>query len=124
MPQVSIANVNAVVARLADEVSVAAAQAIARRGFFSIAVAGGSATQSFPTLAHLPVSWSNVHFSGPMSGRSGVRPESNFGLADRLADARGVPESSVHRMPADAPDSPRLQTSTRPSHAGPRRRSR
>ena len=107
MPQVSIANVNAVVARLADEVSVAAAQAIARRGFFSIALAGGSvATQCFPTLAHLPVSWSNVHFfwaderAVPASD-----PESNFGLADRLwLTPAAVPESSVHRMPADAPD--------------------
>ena len=107
MPQVSIANVNAVVARLADEVSVAAAQAIARRGFFSIAMPGGSvATQCFPTLAQLPVSWSNVHFfwaderAVPASD-----PESNFGLADRLwLTPAGIPESSVHRMPADAPD--------------------
>jgi len=107
MPQVSIASVNAVVSRLADEVSVAAAQAIARRGFFSIALAGGSvATKCFPTLARLPVSWSNVHFfwaderSVPPSD-----PESNFGLADRLwLTPAGVPESSVHRMPADAPD--------------------
>lgn len=107
MPQVSVANLDAVVARLADEVSVATAQAIARRGFFSIALAGGSvATQCFPTLSQLPVSWSKAHFfwaderAVPASD-----PESNFGLADRLwLTPAGVPESSVHRMPADAPD--------------------
>ena len=77
----------AVAARLADEVSVATAQAIAAARFFSIALAGESLRDAmcFPTLVAAAVSWSKAHFfwaderAVPASD-----PESNYGLADRL----------------------------------------
>jgi 6-phosphogluconolactonase len=107
MPEVYISDVDALAVRLAEEVRVSASQGIARRGFFSIALPGGSvATTCFPALAELPVPWADVCFfwaderAVPPSD-----PESNFGLADRLwLTPAGVPSSSVHRMPADAPD--------------------
>jgi 6-phosphogluconolactonase len=104
---VHVANIRSLSQRLADEVSSAASAAIVERGLFSIALAGGSvATQCFPTLAALPLDWRRVQFfwaderAVPPSD-----PESNYGVALQLwlAPAR-VPDSSVHRMPADAAD--------------------
>jgi 6-phosphogluconolactonase len=96
-----------VIDHLVTEVRDAAAAAIAARGQFTIALPGGSvATEAFPRLAKLPLDWSRVHFfwaderAVPPSD-----PESNFGLAERLwLKPAAVPETSIHRMPADAVD--------------------
>ena len=107
MPEVYVSNLPSITQRLADEVSDAASQAIAERGLFSIALAGGSvASECFPALAVLPLDWNRVHFfwsderAVPASD-----PESNYGLAARLwLRPAAVPDLSVHRMPADAAD--------------------
>jgi 6-phosphogluconolactonase len=106
-PDSYVSNRHAIVERLAREIADASADAIADRGHFAIALPGGSvATECFPSLARLPLDWSQVQFfwaderAVPPSD-----PESNYGLADRLwlTPAR-VPAASIHRMPADRPD--------------------
>jgi 6-phosphogluconolactonase len=94
---------------LADALSLAASRALAERDTFSIALPGGSvATRCFPRLARLPIDWSRTHFFW-VDERAvpPADPESNFGLADRLwLTPAAVPESSLHRMPAEAEDPP------------------
>ena len=107
MTEIHIADLTSLTRILADEVQRSAAAAIAERSLFSIALPGGSvATSCFPALAALPVDWTRTHFfwaderAVPPSD-----PESNYGLAERLwLIPAGVPDSSVHRMPADAVD--------------------
>jgi 6-phosphogluconolactonase len=107
MPDIHIADLAQLTHILADEVQRSAAAAIAERGLFSVALAGGSvATHCFPTLATLPVDWVRTHFfwvderAVPPSD-----PESNYGLAERLwLTPAAVPVSSIHRMPAEAVD--------------------
>jgi 6-phosphogluconolactonase len=105
MTEVYVADVRAVTQRLAAEVDAAGSMAIGQRGLFSIALPGGSvATTCFPTLARLPLAWHHVHFfwaderAVPPSD-----PESNYRLAAELwLQPAAVPDSSIHRMPADA----------------------
>jgi 6-phosphogluconolactonase len=93
--------------RLGRDFSAEAARAIAERGFFAIALPGGSvAVNCFPSLATLPLNWPQLHFfwvderAVPPSD-----PESNYALAQDLWLRRaGVPHASIHRMPADRPD--------------------
>ena len=96
-----------VLLRLAQDFTSEAARAIAGRGFFAVALPGGSvATNGFPALAALPLNWSQVQYfwvderAVPPSD-----PESNYALAQKLWLApAGVPAASIHRMPADLPD--------------------
>jgi len=82
-------------------------RALAARGFFSVALSGGSvATTFFPRLSRTAVDWSRTHFfwvderAVPPSD-----PESNFGAARSLwLDPAGIRESRIHRMEADAAD--------------------
>jgi 6-phosphogluconolactonase len=107
VPELFITDVSGVTLRLAEEVESSVPQAIASRGLFSLALPGGSvATSCFPTLASLPLPWKDVHFFwADERALPPSDPESNYGLAERLwlIPAR-VPNSSVHRMQADAPD--------------------
>ena len=104
MHQIYISDVPSIARRLAGEVGMAASQAVAARGMFSIALPGGSvATQCFPTLSALPLDWKQVRFFWadervvPLSD-----PESNYGMAASLWLApAGVPASSVYPMPVD-----------------------
>jgi len=98
---------SAVVERLAADFQSEATRALAARGTFAVALPGGSvATQTFSTLAGLPIDWSGVHFfwaderAVPPSD-----PESNYAAAEALwlGPAR-VPAASIHRMPADQED--------------------
>src|SRR3954453_14964655 len=107
MPEIHIADLPSLTQILSDEMQKAAAQAIADRGLFSIALAGGSvATTCFPALATLPVDWTRSHFFwADERAVPPADPESNYGLADRLwLPPAAVPASSIHRMPADAAD--------------------
>jgi 6-phosphogluconolactonase len=82
-------------------------RAIARRGFFSAAVPGGSvAVNCFPALAALPLDWRQLQcFWVDERSVAPSDPESNYGLARKLwLDPAGVPGTSIHRMPADAAD--------------------
>src|SRR5436190_10742549 len=107
MPEIHIADLASLTRALSDEVMKTAAEAIAERGLFSIALPGGSvATSCFPALAVLPIDWPKTHFWwADERAVAATDPESNYGLAERLwLIPAGVPTSSVHRMPADAVD--------------------
>jgi 6-phosphogluconolactonase len=107
MTSIHIADQSELTRILADEVQKCAAEAIAERGLFSIALPGGSvATTCFPALAVLPIDWGKTHFWwADERAVPPTDPESNFGLAERLwLIPAAVPESSIHRMPADAVD--------------------
>jgi 6-phosphogluconolactonase len=105
--EVYAAESNDLLQRLGREFSAEAGRATAGRGFFAIALSGGSvAVTCFPYLATLPLNWLQTHFfwvderAVPTSD-----PESNYALArDLWLEPAGVPEASVHRMPADRPD--------------------
>ena len=89
--------------RFAEE----AARATAARGFFSVALPGGSvATTFFPRLAQTPVDWSRTHFFwADERAVPPTDPESNFDLARSLwLEPAHVPAAQIHRMEADASD--------------------
>jgi len=107
MAEIHIADLASLTRTLSDEVMKNAAQAIAERGLFSIALPGGSvATTCFPALAILPIDWTKTHFWwADERAVPATDPESNYGLAERLwLVPAGVPASSTHRMPADRVD--------------------
>ena len=107
VPDIYVGDGRSIPGQLAAEVASAAAHAVRTRGWFSIAVPGGSvATACFPALAELPLDWTAVHlFWADERAVPPSHPESNYGIAARLwLDRAGVPTASVHRMPADALD--------------------
>jgi 6-phosphogluconolactonase len=80
---------------------------LAARGFFSVALPGGSvATTFFPRLSQAAVDWSRIHFFwGDERAVPPSDPESNFGAARSLwLDPAGIRASQIHRMEADAAD--------------------
>jgi 6-phosphogluconolactonase len=82
-------------------------RALAARGFFSVALPGGSvATTFFPRLSRAAVDWSRTHFFwGDERAVAPSDPESNFGAArSRWLEPAGVKASQIHRMEADAAD--------------------
>jgi 6-phosphogluconolactonase len=105
--EMSAVDQEALVERLARDFSAEATRAIAERGFFAVAIPGGSvATNCFPRLATLPLNWRQLQCfwvderSVPPSD-----PESNYAVAQKLwLGPAGVPSASIHRMPADRPD--------------------
>ena len=84
-----------------------AADVLARRERFIIALPGGSAASTFcPVLATLAIDWTRVDiFWTDERAVPPTHPESNYALASRLllVPAR-VPLSRVHRMPGELPD--------------------
>jgi 6-phosphogluconolactonase len=92
---------------LARDFTIEAPRAIAARGFFAVALPGGSvATNCFPALAALPVNWSQVQcFWVDERAVAPSDPESNYAVAQKLwLMPAAVPAASIHRMPADLPD--------------------
>lgn len=74
---------------------------------FSILLSGGSiATAFFPRLAQVPLDWSRVSFWWADERAVPIdHPDSSYRLAYELwLEPARVPESSVHRMPADVED--------------------
>jgi 6-phosphogluconolactonase len=105
--EVCVGRLDTLLDRLADDFRAEAERATDRRGFFAVALPGGSvAVHGFSALAALPLHWDQVHFfwvderAVPPSD-----PESNYGVAhtEWLEPAR-VPMQSIHRMSADGPD--------------------
>ena len=93
--------------RLARVLEREALKAIAARGRFSVALAGGSVASSyFARLAAAGVEWSRTDFFwGDERAVSPDHPESNFGAARRLwLEPAGVPAARIHRMEAEAAD--------------------
>jgi 6-phosphogluconolactonase len=107
MPEVVVGEAHDVAELLAARVEAEAAAAQDARSLFSIALPGGSvATQTFPRLAALPLDWARTAFFwGDERAVPPTHRDSNYAVARSLwLDPAGVPEASVHRMRADAPD--------------------
>ncbi len=92
---------------LAIEFQTQAAEVIARREKFIVAVPGGSvASAFFPTLAALAVDWTRIEvFWIDERAVPPDHPDSNFALASKLllVPAR-VPAARTHRMYGELPD--------------------
>jgi 6-phosphogluconolactonase len=107
LPEVVVDGLPALSERLASTFEREAGRAAATRGFFAVALSGGSIARAFfPRLAQLPLDWSRTAFfwvderAVPASD-----PESNYGAARaHWLDPAQVPDVSVHRMHADGPD--------------------
>jgi len=105
--EVYAADRGALIERLVREFSAEATRAIAERGFFAIALPGGSvAINCFPTLATLPLDWRQLQcFWVDERAVAPSDPESNYAAAQEFwLRPAGVPGTSIHRMPADGPD--------------------
>jgi 6-phosphogluconolactonase len=98
----------------AEEIALAAHQAVGRRGRFTWAVAGGLTTRSvYELLAsdfyreRMP--WSAIHlFWGDERHVPPDHPDSNFRMArEAMLDRVPVPAENVHRIPAEEPDAQR-----------------
>jgi 6-phosphogluconolactonase len=85
--------------------------AVAARGRFTVALAGGSTPRRlYELLAEAPlrkqVNWAKVEiFWGDERPVPPDHADSNFGMARRaLLDKLALPAKQIHRMPADRPD--------------------
>ena len=91
----------------AKEFTAQAAEVIARRGRFVVALPGGSVASTFlPVLAGLAVDWAHIDlFWIDERAVPPDHPDSNYGLASRLllAPAR-VPPARIHRMQGELPE--------------------
>lgn len=84
-------------------------EAIAQRGLFRVALAGGSTPKRmYRELAQMPegLDWSRVHvFFGDERCVPPDHPDSNYRLAfDELLQQVPIPHSQVHRIPAENPN--------------------
>jgi 6-phosphogluconolactonase len=106
-PQIHVDEAPGLSARLVAVFEDLAGRAQAGRGLCAIALPGGSVAEIlFPDLARAQCDWSKTAFFwGDERAVPPDHPGSNYGLARRLwLVPAGVPERSLHRMPADAPD--------------------
>ena len=91
----------------AAEFTEKAAEIIARRGRFVVALPGGSVATTFlPVLAGLAVDWAHIDlFWIDERAVPPDHPDSNYGIASRLllAPAR-VPLARIHRMQGELPE--------------------
>jgi 6-phosphogluconolactonase len=106
-PDVLVAPVKQLLDRLAADISVEAAHARSRRGFFAMALPGGSVgVHGFPVLATVLFDWDVTHiFWADERAVPPSSPDSNFGLADSLwLRKSGAGLSSIHPMYVGSPD--------------------
>ncbi len=107
-----LADPAAVAEATADRFISAAADSIAERGVFRVALSGGSTPKQVYPLLLEPgrrdaVDWGAVEFFwGDERSVPPDHPESNFGVAYRMLISHlpGVRPDRVHRMPAEAAD--------------------
>lgn len=106
-PRVVIGDLPQLQQTLAKEFETQAAEVIARREKFIVALTGGSvASALFPTLATLAVDWTRVEiFWIDERAVPPDHPDSNYALASKLllVPAR-VPAARIHRMHGELPD--------------------
>ncbi len=106
-PRVFIDDLSNLQRAFAREFETQAAEVIARREKFIIALPGGSvASAFFPTLAALAVDWTHIEiFWIDERAVPPDHPDSNVALASRLllVPAR-VPAERIHRMHGELPD--------------------
>ena len=106
-PRVVIDDLTRLLETFAKEFETQAAEVIARREKFIVALPGGSVASAFlPTLAALAVDWTRIEiFWIDERAVPPDHPDSNAGLASRLllVPAR-VPSRRIHRMQGELPD--------------------
>lgn len=106
-PEVVVDRPEALAGALASRVEHIAAEGLAQRGRFAVALPGGSVATTFlPHLAGARVDWTRADlFWGDERAVPPEHSDSNYGLAWSLwlKDA-GLPPERLHRMPADAAD--------------------
>lgn len=108
-PEILVGAPEKLAAVFIDRLERQAADAIAARGRFSIALPGGSmAVRFLPHLAEAGVDWSRTDiFWSDERAVATTDPESNFALAERLLlRPAAVPRANIHRLPADLADLP------------------
>ncbi len=106
-PEILVGTSGQLLRAAVDRFELAAAEAIAARGRFSVALPGGSAAELFfPKLASARVDWHRTDFFWSDERAVAVTDSgSNFGLANRLwLGPAAVPAENVHRLPAELPD--------------------
>lgn len=84
-----------------DETVAAAADAVGRRGRFTLALTGGSAASTlYPALARAALPWDKVHvFFGDERSVPMDHADSNFKLAQScFLQAAPIPAAHIHRM--------------------------
>lgn len=94
------------IAGAADTIAAAAAEAIAARGRFTIALSGGNTPRPvYQRLASVPIDWTKVHvFFGDERCVSPRDARSNHHMARvALLDRVPVPSEHVHRMRGEDP---------------------
>lgn len=98
----------------AAEIARAAASAVAERGFFALALSGGSTPRPLYRLLasdpyHDRLPWSAIHlFWGDERHVPPDHPESNYRMArEAMIDHAPVPPGNVHRVAAEDPDARR-----------------
>jgi 6-phosphogluconolactonase len=107
IPRVVIGDLPELQNVLAKECEKQAAEVIARREKFIVALPGGSvATAFFPTLAALAIDWRRVEiFWIDERAVPPDHPDSNFALTSKLLlEPAHVPAARVHRMYGELPD--------------------
>ncbi len=92
----------------AERIAAAAGQAIARRGRFSLALAGGSTPRlAYQRLAEMgeTLDWLHIHlFWGDERCVPPDHPESNYHMAKlALIDTVPIPLANLHRIPGELP---------------------
>ena len=95
------ASTDALAAELVDQTIVAAEEAIAARGIFTMALTGGSVVSAvYPVLAQAALPWDKVHiFFGDERAVPPDDKESNYKLAvDTLLGHPNVTAAHVHRI--------------------------
>jgi 6-phosphogluconolactonase len=96
----------ALIAGAADLIAAAAAEAIAARGRFTIALSGGSTPKPvYQRLTFATLDWSRVEiFFGDERCVPPDDPQSNFRMArEALIDRVPIPPENVHRMQGEDP---------------------
>ncbi|HVG08335.1 MAG TPA: 6-phosphogluconolactonase [Thermoanaerobaculia bacterium] len=95
-----------------EEITRSAEEAIAARGWFTIALSGGNTPKPvYRLLAQEPrIDWDRVHvFWGDDRHVPPTHPGSNFGMAmDTLLSKVSIPLDNVHRMRTEKPDAERV----------------
>ena len=108
--QVVLPDASSLITAAAEQFISVARTAIAKRGVFYVALAGGSTPKGlYQMLATSPyttqVDWARVHlFFGDESCVLPTHDDSNFKMAsEAMIYAISIPEDNVHRMPTELP---------------------
>ncbi len=96
----------ALVERAADLFIQSAAQSVQARGYFSVALSGGSTPRAlYERLAEAEISWQNIHlFWGDERCVLPDHPDSNYRMtAESLLSRITIPPENIHRIQGELP---------------------